>query len=50
MARAAPKVREFIATGGYDPDGRAPDAFRDFVRAEYERYGEIVRAAKMSPR
>jgi tripartite-type tricarboxylate transporter receptor subunit TctC len=48
-ALGVPKVRDFILAGGYEPDGRSPAAFREFVRAEYERYGEMVRAAKLEP-
>jgi tripartite-type tricarboxylate transporter receptor subunit TctC len=42
-----PKVREFIVSGGYEPDGQTPEAFRKFVRQEYERYAEMVRIAKV---
>jgi tripartite-type tricarboxylate transporter receptor subunit TctC len=48
-ALGVPKVRDFILAGGYEPDGRSPAAFREFVRLEYERYGEMVRAAKLEP-
>lgn len=41
------KVRNFIVTGGYQPDGQSPQEFRDFVRAEFERYAEMVRIAKV---
>jgi tripartite-type tricarboxylate transporter receptor subunit TctC len=49
VARAVrePKVREFIVSGGYEPDGSTPEAFRKFVRLEYERYAEMVRIAKV---
>jgi tripartite-type tricarboxylate transporter receptor subunit TctC len=42
-----PKVREFIVSGGYEPDGQTPEAFSKFVRQEYERYAEMVRIAKV---
>ena len=42
-----PRVREAIVAGGYEPDGREPAAFRKFLRIEYERYGEMVRAANL---
>jgi tripartite-type tricarboxylate transporter receptor subunit TctC len=50
LARAlqSPKVREHIIAGGYEPDGRSGAAFATFLRAEYERYGEMVRAANIS--
>ncbi|HWI13778.1 MAG TPA: tripartite tricarboxylate transporter substrate binding protein [Burkholderiales bacterium] len=40
-----PKVREFIVEGGYEPDGRSPEEFRKFVRAEFDRYAEMVHIA-----
>jgi len=40
-------VRESIVTGGYEPDGKSPAEFRKFLRQEYERYGEMVRIAKV---
>jgi tripartite-type tricarboxylate transporter receptor subunit TctC len=43
----APRVREAIVAGGYEPDGRSPEEFRKFLRAEYERYGEMVKAANL---
>ena len=49
LARAlqTPKVREMIITGGYEPDGRSGAEFAKFVRAEHERYGEMVRVAQV---
>ena len=43
----APRVREVIVTGGYEPDGRPPAEFRAFLRLEYERYAEMVRVANV---
>jgi tripartite-type tricarboxylate transporter receptor subunit TctC len=40
-----PRVRDALFTGGYEPDGKSPAETRKFVRAEYERYGEMVRVA-----
>jgi len=44
-ALQAPKARELIVSGGYEPDGRSGAEFAQFVRVEYERYGEMVRVA-----
>jgi tripartite-type tricarboxylate transporter receptor subunit TctC len=41
------RVREAMQTGGYEPDGRSPAESRKFVRAEYDRYGEMVRVANV---
>ena len=43
----APRVRESIITGGYEPDGSSPAAFRKFLGVEYERYAEMVRVAQV---
>jgi tripartite-type tricarboxylate transporter receptor subunit TctC len=42
-----PKVRDYIVAGGYEPDGRSPEEFQQFVKLELARYGEMVRAAKI---
>ena len=44
----APRVREVIVTGGYEPDGRPPAEFRAFPQIEYARYAEMVRVANVS--
>lgn len=46
-ALQVPKVRDFIVNGGYQPDGRSSQEFREFVRAEYKRYAEMVQIAKI---
>jgi tripartite-type tricarboxylate transporter receptor subunit TctC len=48
-ALQVPKVREFLADGGYETDGRSPDEFRKLVEEEVQRYAEIVRATKIEP-
>jgi tripartite-type tricarboxylate transporter receptor subunit TctC len=48
-ALALPKVKDFLVTGGYAPDGRSPAEAQKFFRAETQRYGEMVRAAKITP-
>ena len=49
VARAlqAPRVRESIVSGGYEPDGRSPAEFRKFLRLEYDRYAEMLRVANV---
>jgi tripartite-type tricarboxylate transporter receptor subunit TctC len=46
-ALQVPKVRDFILVGGYEPDGRSPEAFRQLVKAEFERYAEMVQIANI---
>ena len=48
-ALAAPKLKDFLAAGGYAPDGRPPAESQKFFRAEALRYAEMVRAAKITP-
>ena len=48
-ALQAPKVREFMAEGGYNTDGRSPAEFRKLVQEEVRRYAEIVRVTKIEP-
>jgi tripartite-type tricarboxylate transporter receptor subunit TctC len=42
-----PRVREAMIAGGYEPDGRSPEEFKKFVRAEFDRYGEMVNVAQV---
>ena len=44
-ALAQPAVKEKFKTYGMDTAPGTPQAFDAFLRAEYERYGEVVRAA-----
>ena len=48
-ALAVPKIKEFLANGGYVADGRSPTESQKFFREEAVRYGEMVRAAKVPP-
>jgi tripartite-type tricarboxylate transporter receptor subunit TctC len=49
QALQAPKVREVLVTGGYDPVGSTSDEFRKFFQSEVRRYAAIVREAKIQP-
>lgn len=42
-----PKVREFLQSGGYEPRGDTPEAFRKMFLSDIKKYGEIARAAKL---
>jgi tripartite-type tricarboxylate transporter receptor subunit TctC len=48
QALQAPRVRESIVSGGYEPDGSSPAEFRKFLRVEYERYAEMLRLAQVA--
>jgi tripartite-type tricarboxylate transporter receptor subunit TctC len=42
-----PKVRDFIKSAGYEPDGRSPSEFRTLIAADLKRYTEVVRVANI---
>ncbi len=42
-----PRVRETLVSGGYEPEGRGGADFRQFIKAEAERYAEMVRVAQV---
>lgn len=46
-ALQVPRVRDSIITGGYQPDGNSPQAFRQFLHVEHERYAEMLRIANV---
>ena len=48
-ALATAKLKEFLASGGYAPDGRSPAESQKFFREEAKRYAEMVRAAGIAP-
>jgi len=41
------KVRDFIRSAGYEPDGRPSAEFRTLIAADLKRYAEVVRVAKI---
>jgi len=45
-----PKVRDFMITGGYEPDGRSPEEFRKLIVSDFDKYGEVVRIANIKPK
>ncbi|GAA4322133.1 tripartite tricarboxylate transporter substrate binding protein [Pigmentiphaga soli] len=45
----APDVQSVLVKGGFEPDGRPPEAFAEFLRKETERYGQIVKDAGVEP-
>jgi tripartite-type tricarboxylate transporter receptor subunit TctC len=46
---ASPEQREAIAATGSEPAGGTPEQFRELVRSETAKWGEVVRAAKIQP-
>ncbi|VCU68916.1 Tripartite tricarboxylate transporter family receptor [Pigmentiphaga humi] len=48
-ALKAPEVVDVLVKGGFEPDGRPPAEFAEFVRQEVRRYGQIVKDAGVEP-
>jgi len=46
---AIPEQRESIVANGGEVAGGTPEAFRDFIRSETAKWGEVVRTAKIQP-
>jgi tripartite-type tricarboxylate transporter receptor subunit TctC len=46
---AIPEQRESIVGNGGEVAGGTPEAFRDFIRSETVKWGEVVRTAKIQP-
>jgi len=44
-ALQVPKVRDFILTGGYEPDGRGLEEFRKMIQSDFKKFAEVVRVA-----
>ena len=40
-----PKVRDFIRSAGFEPDGSSSSEFRKLIESDFRRYGAVVRAA-----
>jgi tripartite-type tricarboxylate transporter receptor subunit TctC len=47
-AVAQPSVRQRMAGAGADPAASSPDEFAAFVRSESEKWGRVVRDARIS--
>jgi len=43
----SPEVAKYLTTGGFDPDGRSPAEFARFVQMESQRFGDVLRNAKI---
>jgi len=46
-ALQTPKLREVLEASGDDPVGSSPEEFVKLINTEIERYGEVVRLAKI---
>ena len=47
QAMQNPEVKRRAAAAGFDLGGRKPEALAAFIKAETERYSEVIRAAKV---
>src|SRR6185369_16413781 len=46
---AIPEQRDSIVANGGEVAGGTPEAFRDFIRSETAKWGDVVRTAKIQP-
>jgi tripartite-type tricarboxylate transporter receptor subunit TctC len=46
---ALPDVKERLNRAGIDPAGGTPEEFGAFIRAEFEKWGPVVKAAGVKP-
>ena len=44
-----PKLRDFLASGGYEPKADPPAQFAKVFRADIRKYGDIVKSAGIEP-
>jgi tripartite-type tricarboxylate transporter receptor subunit TctC len=44
-----PEVRPAIEKHGYKVGGESPDEFQKFVRGEVEKFGKVIKAARIKP-
>ena len=44
-ALATPEMREKLLAQGAEPVGSSPEAFREYVRGEIEKWGQVIRAS-----
>ena len=48
QALTAPELREYLHASGYEPVGSSTEEFRRFLRADFEKWGEIIRIARIA--
>ena len=46
---ASPAVRDRLMAEGLEPKSNSPEEMTSYVRAEYERWGKVVKAARLNP-
>src|SRR5262245_20683250 len=44
-----PSVRDFLVAGGYEPTADPPAVFQKNFKSDLQRWGELVRLAKIEP-
>jgi len=47
---ASPDMKERLAVLGFDPVGSTPEEFADLAKAEFEKWGKVIRASSIRPR
>jgi tripartite-type tricarboxylate transporter receptor subunit TctC len=48
-ALASPDIKERLAPQGYTAVASSPEEFATLVRADMDRWGEVIRAANLKP-
>ncbi|HEY9272650.1 tripartite tricarboxylate transporter substrate-binding protein, partial [Achromobacter sp.] len=48
QALRSPEVAEQLKLQGMEPTGSTPQAFADYARKEYERWGAVIRSKNIS--
>ena len=46
-ALAVPELSDYLLAAGYEPVGSSPAEFRDYLRADFDRWAEIIRIARI---
>jgi len=49
QALTVPQVHDFFVSGGYEPQGHAPEEWKKLFFADLKRYAEITRIARIEP-
>lgn len=46
-ALAVPELRDYLQIAGYEPVGSSPEEFRRYLEADFDRWRELIRMAKV---
>ena len=43
-ATKSPEIRDRVLNDGADPVGNTPEQFAAYIRSEYDKYGQVIKA------